>query len=77
MENKTSVFFFDQLAGELSQDKYGTILFKYNQEYVANNGAPVSHSMPLTREIYYGNEAHAYFTGLLPEEEIFFNSLTI
>jgi len=70
MENKTSVFFFDQLAGELSQDKYGTILFQYNQDYVANNGAPISHSMPLTREIYYGNEAHAYFTGLLPEEEM-------
>jgi len=26
--------------------------------------------MPLTREKYYGNEAHAYFTDLLPEEEM-------
>jgi serine/threonine-protein kinase HipA len=70
MENKTSVFFFDQLAGELSQDKYGTIVFQYDQDYLNKNGAPISHSMPLTREIYYGNEAHAYFTGLLPEEEM-------
>jgi serine/threonine-protein kinase HipA len=70
MDNKTSVFFFDQLVGELSQDKYGTIIFQYNLDYVNKNGAPISHSMPLTREIYYGNEAHAYFTGLLPEEEM-------
>jgi serine/threonine-protein kinase HipA len=70
MENKVNIFFFDQLAGELSQDKYGTLLFQYNQEYIAKKGVPISHSMPLTSEIYYGNEAHAYFTGLLPEEDM-------
>ena len=70
MENKVNIFFFDQLAGELSQDKYGALLFQYNQEYIAKKGVPISHSMPLTSEIYYGNEAHAYFTGLLPEEDM-------
>lgn len=70
MENKVNIFFFDQLAGELSEDKYGTLLFQYNQEYIAKKGVPISHSMPLTSEIYYGNEAHAYFTGLLPEEDM-------
>ena len=70
MENKVDIFFFDQLAGELSQDKYGTLLFQYNQEYIAKKGVPISHSMPLTSEIYYGNESHAYFTGLLPEEDM-------
>lgn len=74
MENKVNIFFFDQLAGELSQDKYGTLLFQYDQEYIAKKGVPISHSMPLTSEIYYGNEAHAYFTGLLPK---FFLSLNV
>lgn len=70
MENKVNIFFFDQLAGELSQDKYGMLSFQYNQEYIAKKGVPISHSMPLTSEKYYGNEAHAYFTGLLPEEDM-------
>jgi serine/threonine-protein kinase HipA len=70
MENKVNIFFFEQLAGELSQDKYGMLSFQYNQEYIAKNGVPISHSMPLTSELYYGNEAHAYFTGLLPEEDV-------
>jgi len=70
MQNKTSVYFFDELVGELSQDKYGTICFQYTRDYVAKNGKPISHSMPLTTEIYYGNEAHAFFTGLLPEENM-------
>jgi len=68
MENKANVYFFDQLAGELSQDKYGTLSFHYHSTYIAQNGVAISHSMPLSPEIYYGNEAHAYFTGLLPEE---------
>lgn len=68
MENKAPIFFFNQLAGELSQDNYGMLSFQYNHDYTTANGTPISHSMPLTSEIYYGNEAHAYFTGLLPEE---------
>jgi HipA-like protein len=47
MENKVNIFFFEQLAGELSQDKYGMLSFQYNQEYIAKKGAPISHSMPL------------------------------
>jgi serine/threonine-protein kinase HipA len=70
MENKTSVYFFDELVGELSQDKYGTICFQYNRDYLAKNGKPISNSLPLTTEMYYGNEAHAFFTGLLPEENM-------
>ncbi len=70
MQNKTSVYFFDELVGELSQDKYGTICFQYTHDYVKKKGNPISHSLPLTTEIYYGNEAHAFFTGLLPEENI-------
>jgi HipA-like protein len=48
MENKVNIFFFEQLAGELSQDKYGMLSFQYNQEYIAKTGVPISHSMPLT-----------------------------
>ncbi len=70
MKNKLNVYFFDQLAGELSQDKYGTLSFRYNSDYINSKGTPISYSMPLTKEEYYGNEAHAYFTGLLPEEEM-------
>lgn len=70
MENKVNVYFFDQLVGELHQDKYGTLSFQYDHDYLANQGVPLSQSMPLTKEVYYGNEAHAYFTGLLPEEEM-------
>jgi serine/threonine-protein kinase HipA len=70
MENKTNVYFDDLLAGELSQDRYGTLCFQYNPEYVESGHEPISHSMPLRKEIFYGNEAHAFFTGLLPEEDL-------
>lgn len=70
MQNNIGVYFFDEYVGQLSQDKYGTICFQYDQEYVAKNGRPISQSMPLTKEMYYGNEAHAFFTGLLPEENM-------
>ncbi len=70
MENKTNVYFEDRLAGELSQDRYGTLCFQYHQEYIATGYPPISVSMPVCKEMYYGNEAHAYFTGLLPEEDI-------
>jgi serine/threonine-protein kinase HipA len=70
MENSANVYFFDQFVGTLTQDKYGTLSFQYNREYVVSGGIPISHSMPLTTEEYYGNEAHAFFTGLLPEEEM-------
>lgn len=70
MENRANVYFDDFLAGELSQDRYGTICFQYHREYVANGHRPISISMPVCNEIYYGNEAHAYFTGLLPEEDV-------
>mgnify|MGYP003335541003 CR=1 FL=1 len=70
MENKVNVYFFDQLVGELSQDNYGMLSFQYNQEYLDKQGTPISQSMPLTKDEYYGNEAHAFFTGLLPEEDM-------
>jgi serine/threonine-protein kinase HipA len=70
VENRANVYFDDFLAGELSQDRYGTICFQYHREYVANVHRPISISMPVCNEIYYGNEAHAYFTGLLPEEDV-------
>ena len=70
MENSANVYFFDQFVGTLTQDKYGILSFQYNREYVVSRGIPISHSMPLTTEEYYGNEAHAFFTGLLPEEEM-------
>lgn len=70
MENKVNVYFGNLLAGELSQDRYGTLCFQYNPDYIAQGGTPISISMPLQKEIYYGNEAHVYFTGLLPEEDI-------
>lgn len=70
MENRANVYFDDFLAGELSQDRYGTICFQYHREYVGNGHRPISISMPVCNEIYYGNEAHAYFTGLLPEEDV-------
>jgi serine/threonine-protein kinase HipA len=70
VENRANVYFDDFLAGELSQDRYGTICFQYHREYVGNGHRPISISMPVCNEIYYGNEAHAYFTGLLPEEDV-------
>jgi len=70
MQNNIGVYFFDKYVGQLSQDKYGTLCFQYDQDYVAKNGQPISHSMPLTNEMYYGNEAHSFFTGLLPEENM-------
>lgn len=63
MENKVSIYFFNRKAGELSQDKYGTLCFQYDQEYLNSDGEPISHCLPLMKDVYYGNEAHAFSTG--------------
>lgn len=50
MENKTNVYFDDRLAGELSQDRYGTLCFQYHHEYFAKGYPPISVSMPVGKE---------------------------
>jgi len=68
MTNSINVFLAEDLVGRLSVDKYGTLSFSYDDDYVEKGGKPLSLSLPLTDQEYYGGAAHAYFTGLLPEE---------
>ncbi|MBR9860413.1 type II toxin-antitoxin system HipA family toxin [bacterium] len=73
MKEKVKIFIQDKYAGDLQVDEYGTLCFQYDQEYLSKGGMPISESMPLTAEEYYGGVAHAFFTGLLPEEEILYS----
>ena len=57
-------------VGLLEQDDSGRLSFRYCDDWLKGAGArPISFSMPLTDEPYGDRLAHAFFGGLLPEEE--------
>ncbi|MFT5724454.1 MAG: serine/threonine-protein kinase HipA [Bacteroidia bacterium] len=63
------IYLFEDLVGKLSVDRYGTLSFQYDSKYLTSEkSAPISCSLPLKEELYYGQEAHTFFQGLLPEE---------
>lgn len=64
------VYFEDKEIGQLSLDRDQRFIFQYSSEWLELvDGFPLSLSMPLDERLYE-NEAHAYFTNLLPEGEL-------
>ena len=61
-----TVWFGNRLVGHLREDEGGNILFTYDTDWLDGTGFPVSVSLPLSIHDEEVN-AHAWFTGLLPE----------
>lgn len=69
MKGRIEVYKRETLLGFLSVDDYGTLSFKYNEAYLKSvDATAISVSLPLSEQEYYGNAAHSFFVGLLPEE---------
>ena len=61
-----TVWFGNRLVGRIREDEGRNILFAYDQDWLDGTGFPVSISLPLSIHDEEVN-AHAWFTGLLPE----------
>ena len=63
---QAEIYFQDKLAGILTEDEIG-YTFAYSEKYVAENGTPVSLTMPLQTKPYTSNVLFPFFDGLIPE----------
>ena len=65
------VLFDNRLVGHLSKETSGAIEFRYDQEWLDQNGAtPVSLSLPLRKDSYKGAPVAAVFENLLPDSDL-------
>jgi serine/threonine-protein kinase HipA len=70
MARRLEVWWGPDCVGVLEQDESGRLSFRYCDDWLNGAGAlPISFSMPLTDQPYDDKAAHAFFGGLLPEEE--------
>ncbi len=71
MSRILNVWWEERLAGQLSQDRHGQMLFAYAQEWLDAGDAalPLSVSLPKRVEPYSGRECGPFFGGLLPDED--------
>ena len=67
---KLNVFLFNTLAGYLFSTADRGVVFTYDENYVNNNGMPLSLSLPLQKEEFSQKKCMPYFSGLLPEGSI-------
>lgn len=64
---KLNVFLFNTLAGYLFSTADRGVVFAYDEDYINNNGMPLSLSLPLQKEEFSQKKCMPYFSGLLPE----------
>lgn len=57
-------------VGYLWLDGRKRFCFRYNSEWIAGSGVPLSLSLPLRDEPYLDDESHPFFANLLPEQKI-------
>ena len=55
------VYLLDKCAGSLSTTADRGIVFKYDDEYVNQNGSPLSLSLPLQKEEFSQRQCLPYF----------------
>ena len=68
--NNLIVYLNMKRVGTLEQDDSGLLQFRYDHEWIKNQGAmPLSRSLPLQSEVFLGKKARPFFAGILPEEE--------
>ena len=63
---QAEVFFLDKLAGVLTEDENG-YTFVYSESYIADNGMPISLTMPLQAKPFTSDNMFPFFDGLIPE----------
>jgi len=64
------VLLHQQRVGQLEQDDFGSLWFRYSEEWLAlRDAVPLSHSLSLQQEPFKRNECRPFFAGLLPEEQ--------
>ncbi len=63
------VYFHEKIVGQLVQDDYGELNFTYSVHWLDDPEAiGISCSLPLQQETFKRKSCHAFFGGLLPEE---------
>lgn len=71
MESLLDVFLNDELIGQLWLDQKRKFAFQYTSEWVRNPRAiSISLSLPLREQLFSNDEAHPFFSNLLPEADI-------
>lgn len=68
MSRVLDVYLQDFYAGQLVQNDFGVLVFTYDKIYVEQKKLALSLSLPLRVEPYEGNEAKAFFSGVLPDD---------
>lgn len=69
MAKTLHVYLNQKLAGYLVQNEFGHLEFSYVSNYLNEPAAiPLSHSLPLRKEIFVAKECRGFFSGILPEE---------
>ena len=70
MARTLEVYLHRHLVGSLIQNDHGEITFGYAESWIGSpNATPLSHSLPLKRELFTGRECKGFFGGILPEGE--------
>src|SRR4030042_2432940 len=63
------VYLNGERAGILEEDDSGLLEFRYAPEWTCRQDAmPLSRSLPLQSEPFWGKHARAFFAGILPDE---------
>lgn len=70
MSRVLDVYLKGYFVGTLTQETSGQLSFAYDHAYVDEKRLPVSLSLPLRKEPYDTSQVKAFFSGLLPDEEV-------
>lgn len=62
-----NVYFYGELAGQLSRNDDGRYSFTYLKEYLESAGNPISFSLPLQEDPFISDSLHPFFSGLVSE----------
>ena len=69
MARTLDVYLHRDLAGRLTQNEHGDMVFNYDESWMEKPGAiPLSNSLPLRKQRFNRRECRAFFAGILPEE---------
>ena len=65
------IYLNHQLMGQLTNGKKGNLSFQYDQSWLnIKEATPISHAIPLSKEVYTGQKVIAVFENLLPDSAI-------
>ncbi|PJD93882.1 MAG: hypothetical protein CK424_01095 [Legionella sp.] len=71
MTYNLDVYLNQILAGELSIDKHGDMMFSYDDTYIVHHKhQPLSASLPVQTGAYHAQQCRPFFSGILPEAHL-------